>query len=507
MSAQTLSTSSGQDVVLGSTTPRLWTPPLRELTPETSYGFDVIDFARDVLGTPLDPWEEWAVIHGGELLEDGRPRFRTLLILVARQNGKTLLAKVLILYWLFIEQVPLVGGTSTDRSYAKRTWNDVCSLTGDNRWLKTRLGPKWLRLTIGEEAMTTGDGAEYTFAANNRRAFRSTTLHRWICDELREHDSYDCWDSATNAMNAVPNAQTVCITNQGDDSAVVLDDLRKSALEYIETGIGDPRLGILEWSMPDGADVTDLSSLAMANPNLGRRIDRDALLGAAMRAKAAGGAQLAGFRTEVGCQRVHLLDPAIDPDRWDACGTDEPINLAEHRDRVALAFDVSLDGSHATLAAAALIKGQVHVEIVAQWTEFGCTQQLRREMPDLVRQVKPRIVGWMPSGPAAVVAADLATRRGAGQWWPPRGVKLEEITSEVTAVAMGLNDLVIGGEIVHPKDPMLDQHVRSASKLWRGDRWTFTRKGTGPVDATYAVAGAVHLARLLPPPLSPVTVA
>src|SRR5689334_19115868 len=92
----------------GSVTPRLWTRPLRPLTPGTSYGFAVIDFARDVLGTPLDPWQQWVVIHAGELLEDGRPRFRTVLLLVARQQGKTTLLKVLSLFWLYVECHPLI---------------------------------------------------------------------------------------------------------------------------------------------------------------------------------------------------------------------------------------------------------------------------------------------------------------------------------------------------------------------------------------------------------------
>ena len=35
--------------MLGSTEPRIWTPPLRELTEETSLGFAVIKFATDVL--------------------------------------------------------------------------------------------------------------------------------------------------------------------------------------------------------------------------------------------------------------------------------------------------------------------------------------------------------------------------------------------------------------------------------------------------------------------------
>lgn len=475
-------------------TPRLWTPPLRDLTPDTSYGFDVIEFARDVLETPLDPWQEWSAIHAGELLPDGRPRFRVVLLLAPRQNGKTLLGKVLVKYWLTVDQAPLVGGTSTDRKYAKRAWSQTIKEIKQTPQLRDL--PRSVRLTLGEESLTV-DGAEYIFAANNGNAFRSTTLHRWLCDELREHTDFACWSSASNAMNAVPDAQTIVLTNQCDDTGVVLDSLRKAALGYIETGVGDPRLGLIEYSAPDGCDPADSHALAMANPNYGTRVDPDALMGAALRAKAAGGRELADFRTEVLCQRVMLLDPAIDPDAWERGGTDTPVDLAEHRSQVALCVDVSLDGGHATLVAAAVLDGRVHVEIVAVWDGFGCTKALRAELPDIVARVRPRALGWFPAGPAAAIAADLADRGHRG--WPPRRVTVAEIRAEQTAVCMGLADLVLAGEVVHPRDPLLTQHVAASTRLWRGDAWVYARRGSTPIDGTYALAGAVHLARTLPP--------
>lgn len=485
--------------------PRVWTPPLVELTPDTSYGYSVIDFARDVVGTPLDPWQELAVIHLGELLPDGRPRFRTVIILVGRQNGKTLLAKILIMYWMFVEQIPLTLGTSTDRSYAKRTWMDVVKTIQNNEWLKQELLPTSIRLTVGEECITTNADAQYIFAANSGRAARSTTLHRWICDELREHHNRDCWDSATNAMNAVAGAQTICITNEGDDESIMLDSLRQAALDYIETGEGDPRLGILAWTAPPGSDPEDIHALAAANPNLGRRVNADALLGAAKRAKRAGGIELAAFRTEVMCMRVAHFDSAIDPDLWMAAGTDTPIDLAEHRRALALCLDVSLDGQHATVAAAATVDGCTHVEIVAAWNGHDCTQQLRAQLPGLATRIKPRVIGWFPAGPAAAVAADMQERRRTG--WPPRRVRLEELRAEMTAVCMGLATHVASGSLQHPNDPMLNAHIGSAAKLRRGDMWVFGRRGTGPVDGAYAVAGAVHLARTLPPLPPPLSVA
>lgn len=67
-----LATPLTSSAVVGSVEPRVWSRPLRELTPQTSYGFDVIDFARDVLERPLDPWQEWLVIHTEDPAASGK---------------------------------------------------------------------------------------------------------------------------------------------------------------------------------------------------------------------------------------------------------------------------------------------------------------------------------------------------------------------------------------------------------------------------------------------------
>lgn len=493
-------TNSGSDAVLGSTRPRLWTPPLRELTPETSYGYDVIDFARDVLGTPLDPWQEWLVIHAGELLQDGRPRFRTVLAIVARQNGKTHLLKVLTLYWLFVEQWPLILSTSTSLGYAKETWKSVIEMAQDSPLLSPEI--RGVRLAAGEEEISTTDGCRYKIAAANRRAGRSLSIDRLVLDELREHHTFEAWDAATKATNARPFGQVWAITNQGDEASVVLDSLRKPAIAHITTGAGDKRLGLFEWSAPPGADVDDPQALAGANPNLGYRIDIDSLMGDAIRAKEAGGLELTGFRTEVLCQKVELLDPAIEPAHWEQCRTETPVNLADHREKVALCLDVSLDGSHASLVAAATVDGLTHVEVVKTWTS---THEMRRDLPDEVRKVSPRVIGWFPNGPAASIAAQMKEQRGIKRW-PPRGVEQDELRGEVASVCMALAELARSGELRHPDDDLLNAQVAATQRGKRGDTWVFVRESRVPIEAVYALAGAVHLARTLPAPRPPLVV-
>ena len=122
-------------VVHGMTEPRIWTRPLRDLTKDTSLGFEVIDFAKQILGIELRPWQQWLLTHALELMPDGSYRFRKVIVLVARQNGKTMLASVLACWWLLVDsqrhpdRVPPVKfkivGTAQNLDIAREPWQQV----------------------------------------------------------------------------------------------------------------------------------------------------------------------------------------------------------------------------------------------------------------------------------------------------------------------------------------------------------------------------------------------
>ncbi|QOC24816.1 hypothetical protein IC744_16265 [Microbacterium hominis] len=81
----------------GITEPRVWTVPLRPLTPKTSRGFAVIDFARDTLHVTLYPWQEWLLIH---LLAEERGRLAaqltsTSLLVLSQQDEIERLRRVI----------------------------------------------------------------------------------------------------------------------------------------------------------------------------------------------------------------------------------------------------------------------------------------------------------------------------------------------------------------------------------------------------------------------------
>lgn len=500
------SMSSEHGPLLGRTEPRLWTPPLRDLTPETSYGFDVIDFARDVLAHQLDPWQEWLVIHGGELLPDGRPRFRKVLVLVARQNGKTELCVVLALYWMYVDRVATVLGTSTKLDYAADSWRKACRIVRRTPELKAELPKGGIRRANGEQVLWRADadeeeldeGSRYKIAASNEEGGRSLTIDRLILDELRQHHDWSAWDASVPAMNAVWDGQAWMITNQGGADSIVLDDQREEALDFIDTGDGDPRLGLFEWSAKDGTQPTDVEGLLQANPNTGRRIDLDTLIGDGRAALKAGGKKLAGFLTENMCMKVDQLDPAVNLRRWKRCGDPTaPWPDIDRRSRIAC-FELSEDAEHATLAVSVpLGEGQAAVRIRKAWT---ASDTARDELFAELYELDVYGVAWFPSGPAAAFASMLRPKTKDGTLLvtsadgkDTRRIRSLELRgSKVTEACQGLADLAKGLKIQHNEDPLLDGHIRAAKKQWSADGWRFVRRDAGHVDAAYAAAGATY---------------
>lgn len=495
------------EVLYGSVEARFRTPPLCDITDEdNSYGYDVIRFAEKVLKMPLDPWQKWLVIRAGELLPPDlngfrKPRFRQVVVLVSRQNGKTFLMQVLALYWLFVEQWPMIVGISTNLEYARNTLIETADIAKDTKALKDEI--KSVLTGSLDISIKTTFRSKYKIAAATRKGPRSLRIDRLMVDELREQLDFDAYAASQFAMQARPYGQQWYFSNQGDDASVVLHMLREMALAYIDGKDNedlDERLGLFEWSAPDGCDLMDRKAWAMANPNLGWRNDARDIETEAKKAKKFGGEVETKFRTESLCQRVRSMDSAVNPDAWNRNNIQEKFD-DEAKKRLVFCFDISLDQTHATLCAAATLSdGRTRVVELEAWEGKDAGMKLRQRVPQLVAQYKPKAVGWFPIGPVASVSETIKPRPGVKPWLPA-WVKSEEIRSEVADVCMGFSDLVEQDQVLHEGQALLTAHVLGTSRKHRSEgTWVFTRQGGGQCDAAYAAAGAVHLARTLPTP-------
>ena len=405
---------------LGKTEPRIFTPPLRELTPETSLGFDVIDFGEQVLETSFLPWQKWLLIHALEIIGDFETdwnfRYRTVVVLIARQNGKTFMGKILAAYFLLVLGVKLVIGTAQDVSQAEDTWSETVDLIESDDDLRDEIVHVWR--TNGAKRLALTGGRDYRVKASTRGAGRGKSGDLIELDELREHQDWKAWGAITKTMIARPNALCWCMSNAGDGTSVVLRHLRMKAHEAlgdpdgIVAAMGDAQgvpdddieeldtdtLGFFEWSSPPDAAMTDREAWAYANPSLGYGLLTERAL-----ASSAAIDPEEVFRPECMCQWVtSTVAPPFPEGAWEM-GRDEKSIIAADSP-LWFGVDVSADRMKSSIAVCGMRPDRCwHIELVARRSGIGWIQQWFAERAT----EKPMIVALQGRGAPVSPMAEI----------------------------------------------------------------------------------------------------
>ena len=359
--------------MMGKTVPRIYTPPLRELTEQTSLGFACVAYAREVLNKNLYPWQEWALIHmmeiTGELGGEWQFRFRTVLFLISRQNGKTVLSEVIASFFLNVLCVDSVFGTSLSLDKAEEVWEAVVQDQESIPSLKSEL--QRVGRTNGSKKLVLTGLRQYKVGAPTRRAGRGDSNDLVMLDEVREQRDWETWSAAVASTVAKPNGVVVCFSNAGDPDSVVLRQLRETAIQAIDGSqagdfggdVDSNTLGLFEWSAEDGAHTDDIEALAQANPALGYGY----LTERALMSNRATFPE-AKFRSECMCQQVATILPQPFPDgAWD--GGVDPSSSIMPESQLYFGIDLSQDRKWTSIGVCGLRDdGQWHVEVVARRT-------------------------------------------------------------------------------------------------------------------------------------------
>lgn len=494
--------------LVGSTIPRVWTRPLVEgppgpcgcgcaLTPDTSLGFEAERFAADVLEIELIPWERWLLIHALELLDDGSFRFRTVLLLVGRQNGKSTVLQILALWAMYLFGVRLVIGTAQNLDVAEEVWQGAVEMAEATPDLDEEL--QHVSRVNGKKYMQLEGGQRYKVAAASRRGGRGLSGDLVLLDELREHQTWDAWAAVTKTTMARDRAQVWGASNAGDLSSVVLRWLRRMAhlalgdpdglLEDgdvasdvdVDGDVGEDTLGIFEWSAPPGCKISDRTGWCLGNPSLGYTITEKAI------ASAARTDPEWVFRTEVLCQWMEGTSEGPFPSgAWEAC-LDESSGVAVEA-QIGACVDVSWDRSTAHIAVAGWRDdGRPHVEVVAtgvgtHWVAPWLTD------PEHPHRAKWPIAVQSKRAPASDL---IETLEDAGldvvEW---DGV--EGTSALYDAVRAAVED-GHGPMLAHLDQPVLDIAAATAATRPVGDAWAWDRrKSSGDASPLVAVTGALH---------------
>ncbi len=507
--------------LFGRTEPRLWTKPLRELTPETSLGFQVIAFAAEVLGVTLYPWQRWLLIHALELREDGTYRFKRIIVLVARQQGKTMLASVLAVWWLFVdskrhpERVPplkfKVVGVAQNLDIAKEPWQ-VVKTWCDPKPETEEDGELAIAALQGRTAKVIDTNGALSIVARSRAHYeiraaknaRGKPAARVLMDEMREQKDWSAWNAVSQTTKSFFNGMLIGFSNAGAADAVVLSTQRAAGMEdlesweaYVESGImsaeeyantRDVSLGLFEWSAPDGCEKDDVDGILQANPSIGHGEMTVQSAIADIR-----GMTDAGYRTEVLCQWVtSRLEPYLDQTGWE--GAADPDSTIAATSRMVLGIDVFREKrvAHTAMVVAGYRDdGRVQLEEIAQRT--GMTWVVKHAKAVRAKTGINQVAIQTKGCDAADLVALLVEA----------GFDIIDISGTTLLLAAGrLSDRLREDKIRHRSQGPMNLAAANAVVKMLSGMPVFDRDAT-PVNSAPIVAGAyalVGLESFAPPP-------
>ena len=436
----------------GITEPRLYTHELRQLTEETTLGYACIEYATTILRKELYPWQEWALIHAleiiGELSGEWRFRYRTVLFLISRQNGKTVLSEVLASFFLNVLMVQNIFGTSLSLEKAEEVWEAVCN----DQETYPELSADIVRIsrTNGKKRIDLHGGRRYKVGAPSRRAGRGDSNDLVMLDEVREHRDWETWSAAAASTNAKPNGLIVCFSNAGDPDSIVLRQLRAQALgQKMDLGgdVDANTLGLFEWSAPDGAPTDDIPALAQANPAMGYGLLTErALLGNRATFPEA------KFRSECMCQQVEtILPPPFPEGAWDA-GTDNNSSIPAGN-QVYYGIDLSQDRRWTSIGVCGMREdGNWHIEVVARRVGTEWAIDWFRERAAM----RPMSLAFQVRGaPVSGLAEQICTLQGVERI----GIEGAELTNGWGRFFDGISACLPdreGAKIYHLQQPVMD---------------------------------------------------
>lgn len=499
------------------------------LTPETSLGFHVVEFAAVVLLITLHPWQRWLLIHMLELRSDNTLRFRTVVVLVARQNGKSLISQVLALWFMYVYGLGLVLGTAQDLDTAEEVWQGAVDLVTElDDETDEPVRPDLFDLldkvvqVNGKKALVLKTRRRYKVKAANRRAGRGLSGDLILLDELREHQSWDAWGSITKTTMARAMALILCLSNAGDATSVVLRYLRKMG----HAAAGDPdglnsedapddsptddeldeftpeaedlvdddeTLFIAEWSAKPGCAVDDRDGWAQANPSMNHPNGiAERTIASACRTDPEW-----VFRPEVLCQwldgsREGVFPPGTwEAGRWVGAPDEQPSEDWQIVGNVKACIDTSGDRTMTHIVfAGRRADGMPQAEVVA--SRSG--QAWVKDWLDGRRDVIEELTGQSRGAPVSALMKELAADGWPVAEW--QGDDLGGWTGQVY-------DLVRQGAVAddgtqvglrHMPHSALDVAAATAVTKQLGDRFVYDRRNS-PADCSplIALTGAVGL--------------
>jgi phage terminase large subunit-like protein len=267
----------------------------------------------------LEPWQVWLLttLFGWRRRDDAaRRRFNDCYIEVARKNGKSVLAAIIMLFCFLEEHEngPQIKVAATTRSQTDAVFLVAKKMVLRLPWLRERYG-----LQVFANAITceTNSGS---FQPINSKSSSQDGLnpHAYVIDELHAHKDRGLFDVLYSARGSRFNPLSLSITTAGYNMLGVAFEQRSFLLKVLqEIFDADTFFGIV-YTLDETDDWTDERVWVKSNPGLGITPRRDEMRAYAQKAQHSD--ESAGeFKTKRLNIWLSSASAWLSMDAWQAC--------------------------------------------------------------------------------------------------------------------------------------------------------------------------------------------
>ena len=423
----------------------------------------------EIIKMPLLPWQEYVLKDMLTVDTKGKWIRKTNLLLIARQNGKTHLARMLILAHL-IKWETNVLIMSSNRSMALDTFRQVTDILENNDHLKGFV--KQIRYANGTESIEMLNGTRLDVVAATRDGSRGRSVNGLLfIDEVREITE-EGFRAATPVTRAHPNSHTLLCSNAGDAFSTVLNDLRERAISYPPKSFG-----FYEYSAPQYCKIEDRNAWAMANPSLGYTITEEAI------EEAIATSPIENTRTETLCQWIDSLSSPWPHGVLEET-SDSTLEMTSGAYTV-FGFDVSPSRRNGSLVAGQILPdGRIGIGILETYSSQVAIDELK---------MAASIKGWADIYKPRLVCFDKYATQTIADRLGQSGVMVEDVSGQQFYKACGdLLEGLVNHRVVHNGQTELIQQMNNCAAKVNDSAWRIIkRKSAGDISAPIGLAMVV----------------
>lgn len=455
----------------GATEPRVHSPLLKG----GSRYKEVLDMIDRFKMDKLMPYQEFVLKDMMSVDKKNNYRRKTCLLLISRQNGKSHLGRVRVIWGMFFGGEKKVIIMSANRATSLMLFREIAWIIESTPELKAMT--KAIRYANGGERIELLNGATLDVISDNSSSPRGRTADLLWIDEIREI-SEDGYKAAVPVTRARANAQTFLTSNAGDHFSSVLNGLVERAKDY-----PPETFGYYEYSAPQYCkiDITSESfwrdAVAPSNPALGFTITKESI------EEAIATNPIEQTRTETLCQWIDSLQSPWPHGILEET-SDNTLEMAVGAYTV-FAFDVSPSRRNGSLVAGQLMPdGRIGIGILETYSSQMAIDELK---------MAASIKAWCDIYKPRLVCYDKYATQTIADRLTQAGVMCEDVSGQQFYKACGdLLEGLVNHRVVHNGQAELIQQMNNCAAKVNDSAWRIIkRKSAGDISAPIGLAMVV----------------